>query len=203
MAKNIWIFIMILVIILLSMIILISRCDLPWEIVRVENMADQKQRALETPEITTSKLGTDMDTEVKTQNKPEPIKPQETELKPDNPQQPIKENQPPVIDASKFSIVSIPGLVWSIKPMDLEIEIIYIVTPWVEDPDGDKLTYKWKITGESYSIPGDFAALNKKELYWSPSVEGEYLLTLHVSDGFGGEATESIHVFARDPKNNP
>lgn len=65
------------------------------------------------------------------------------------------------------------------------------------DPDGDALTYAWSVTrGETVVLTGD--ATN---LYFAPTVPGNYLVTLTVTDPHGGSATatEAIAVLGAAP----
>jgi len=55
-----------------------------------------------------------------------------------------------------------------------------------EDPDGDKLSYLWRATGGK--ITGEGSTVG----WTSPGVNGEYTLTVIVSDGRDGKAEESI-----------
>jgi hypothetical protein len=56
----------------------------------------------------------------------------------------------------------------------------------VSDPDGDSLSYQWEVTGGSITDP------NSQNTTWTmPSTPGSYTVTLTVSDGKGGEDTES------------
>jgi hypothetical protein len=55
-----------------------------------------------------------------------------------------------------------------------------------EDPDGDQLSYLWRATGGK--ITGEGSTVG----WTSPGVNGEYTLTVVVSDGRDGKAEESI-----------
>jgi hypothetical protein len=54
------------------------------------------------------------------------------------------------------------------------------------DPDGDKLSYMWRTTGGK--ITGEGSTVG----WTSPGVNGEYTVTVVVSDGRGGKAEKSV-----------
>ena len=85
-------------------------------------------------------------------------------------------NQPPVIDklASEFEQVK--------KAMASPIECT------ARDPDGDELSYIWSASGGN--ITGEGAAVT----WVAPNTFGDYTITVTVTDGKGGQATESIDI---------
>jgi hypothetical protein len=65
----------------------------------------------------------------------------------------------------------------------------YDVTAAASDPDGDTLTYKWTASGGA--INNDAANPMK---WTAPAAIGSYTITLKVTDGKGGEATQTKTV---------
>ncbi|MCG2789465.1 MAG: PKD domain-containing protein [Actinomycetia bacterium] len=71
----------------------------------------------------------------------------------------------------------------------IEINKIYNVTANATDPDGDTLTYKWTTSG------GTINDDSTNPMKWTtPGSAGSYTITLKVTDGKGGEATQSKDV---------
>jgi hypothetical protein len=56
------------------------------------------------------------------------------------------------------------------------------------DPDGDKLSYTWSTSGGS--ISGEGSAVS----WVAPNTFGTYTITVTVTDGRGGQATQSIEI---------
>ncbi len=56
------------------------------------------------------------------------------------------------------------------------------------DPDGDKLSYSWSASGGSLREDSSLAT------WTSPDIEGEYRITITVSDDKGGTATETVNI---------
>ena len=56
------------------------------------------------------------------------------------------------------------------------------------DPDGDELTYQWMATGGNISGQGPTVT------WTAPKTSGTYVLTVMVTDGRGGEASEEVTV---------
>ena len=65
-------------------------------------------------------------------------------------------------------------------------------TPTIEcvasDPDGDKLTYTWSADG------GNFSGEGSTVTWVAPNAYGNYTITVTVTDGRGGEASESTKI---------
>ena len=65
------------------------------------------------------------------------------------------------------------------------------------DADGDALTYWW--SGDSGAISGE-----GNEVTWTaPEVAGSYIVKVMVTDGRGGEATDTITITVTSEPNNP
>ena len=56
------------------------------------------------------------------------------------------------------------------------------------DPDGDELNYEWTATAGSISSTGAVAS------WTAPQELGTYDVTVMVTDGYGGSATDSLHI---------
>ncbi|NQT31183.1 MAG: PKD domain-containing protein [Deltaproteobacteria bacterium] len=85
-------------------------------------------------------------------------------------------NQPPVIDrlSSQWRQVK--------QSMSVPVECT------ARDPDGDELSYIWLVDGGD--ITGDGALGD----WFTPDVRGTYTITVTVSDGRGGQDTESLEI---------
>ncbi len=64
------------------------------------------------------------------------------------------------------------------------------------DPDGDPLTYKWSFGGEDVEVvPQVYSGTYTTAVIWVYfPVEGEYTITLEVSDGISTPSSDSIAV---------
>jgi hypothetical protein len=85
-------------------------------------------------------------------------------------------NQPPVIESltSEWQQVQ--------KAMTTPIECV------ASDPDGDKLSYSWSVTGGNITGEGAVGT------WVAPNTYGEYTITVTVTDGKDGQDTESIEI---------
>jgi len=91
-----------------------------------------------------------------------------------------KPNHPPVVNG--FTIDGAPPL----KENTVRQWITKTIHCNAEDPDGDTLSYLWRATGGK--ITGEGSTVG----WTSPGVNGDYTVTVVVSDGRGGEAEGSI-----------
>jgi hypothetical protein len=62
------------------------------------------------------------------------------------------------------------------------------ITCVATDPDGDELTYTWSAEAGNFSGEGDTVT------WVAPNNYGSYIITVTVSDGRGGEASDSINI---------
>ena len=85
-------------------------------------------------------------------------------------------NHPPVIDSLTTEQQRVK------RAMTSTIECI------ASDPDGDELSYTWSTNGGSISGKGPVA------IWVAPNAYGTYTVTVTVTDGREGEATESISI---------
>jgi len=91
-----------------------------------------------------------------------------------------KPNQPPVV--SGFTIDGAPP----VNENTVRQWVTKTIHCNAEDPDGDKLSYLWRATG------GKITGEGSTVVWTSPGVNGDYTITVVVSDGRGGEAEGSI-----------
>jgi hypothetical protein len=76
------------------------------------------------------------------------------------------------------------------NPESIEPEATSTLTCIAADADGDALTYIWSATGGSTSGTGSIVT------YTAPSGEGTYTITCSVSDGNGGQDSETTSITA-------
>ena len=73
------------------------------------------------------------------------------------------------------------------------------------DPDGDSLTYEWKLVqvpeGSSPSV--NFGDKNKAKAFFTPIAQGEYVISLTVSDGHYPPVTKEVTITILPPPNPP
>jgi len=83
----------------------------------------------------------------------------------------------------------------TIPVSELYVERKYNISATASDSDGDTLTYQWSATG------GTINNASANPIEWTaPGSEGSYTLELTVSDGNGGETSESKTVDVKPPK---
>jgi outer membrane protein OmpA-like peptidoglycan-associated protein len=75
------------------------------------------------------------------------------------------------------------------EPCTVEIGKASTVTADAQDPDGDTLTYKWSAPAGSFANPAD-----RQTIFTCPSQEGAVPVTVTVSDGKGGTASDTITI---------
>jgi len=96
---------------------------------------------------------------------------------PSSPATPVitSDNQPPVITNISF-------------PEDVMALTENLITCVASDPDGDDLTYVWSTDGGT--IKGEEAGI----VWVAPDSVGKYEINVVVSDGRGGEVTQSVTI---------
>jgi len=91
----------------------------------------------------------------------------------------VTANRPPEIDSLKADAT------WTLASGSMQVACN------ASDPDGDELSYKWEYDGGEISpISEDGSVIT----WTAPEEVGEYQITVVVSDGHGGSATESLSV---------
>src|SRR5688572_5393760 len=76
------------------------------------------------------------------------------------------------------------------------------VTATAADPDGDPLTFAWTVTARPAGSTAQPAPTNAATVSITPDVAGEYVLTVTVTDGRGGQAVDDVRVTATAPGAN-
>jgi hypothetical protein len=95
-------------------------------------------------------------------------------------------------DSCKISVANAPPEISSLDPSttSVSLEEGCIVSCVASDADGDTLTYDWTATGGA--ITGEGSTIT----WIAPAAEGSYTITVSVSDGKGGTASDSCTVTA-------
>ncbi|HEY7472851.1 MAG TPA: PKD domain-containing protein [Gemmatimonadota bacterium] len=70
------------------------------------------------------------------------------------------------------------------------------------DPDADPLTFVWTVQSRPAGSTAALSATNTAAVSITPDVAGEYVLQVAVSDGRGGQATDTIKITATPPGMN-
>ncbi len=68
------------------------------------------------------------------------------------------------------------------------------ITCVASDPDGDALTYTWSAVGDTGNPAGNFTGEGDTVTWVAPSDYGTYTITVTVSDGRGGEASDFVRI---------
>ena len=76
------------------------------------------------------------------------------------------------------------------------------VTATAADPDGDPLTFAWTVTSRPDGSTAQLVPTNAATVSITPDVAGQYVLTVTVSDGRGGQAVDDVRVTATVPGAN-
>jgi outer membrane protein OmpA-like peptidoglycan-associated protein len=89
---------------------------------------------------------------------------------------PAVENRPPTVTAR-------------CEPCVVEVGGTSTVTADAQDPDGDPLTYKWSAPTGTFANPAE-----RQTIFTCPTTPGSVPVTVSVSDGRGGTATDTITI---------
>jgi peptidoglycan-associated lipoprotein len=101
---------------------------------------------------------------------------------PPPPPPPPAENRPPTVKAR-------------CEPCVVEIGKTSTVTADAQDPDGDTLTYKWSAPSGTFANPAE-----RQTIFTCSSTPGSVPVTVSVSDGRGGTASDTITIQCVEPK---
>ena len=101
---------------------------------------------------------------------------------PPPPPPPMAENRPPTVKAR-------------CEPCVVEIGKTSTVTADAQDPDGDTLSYKWSAPSGTFANPAE-----RQTLYTCANTPGSVPVTVSVSDGKGGTASDTITIQCVEPK---
>jgi outer membrane protein OmpA-like peptidoglycan-associated protein len=92
------------------------------------------------------------------------------------PELPAPQNRPPSVRAR-------------CEPCTVEVGRSVTVTADAQDPDGDTLTYRWSAPAGAFQ-----SAANRQTQWTAPQQEGPVPITVTVSDGHGGTASDNVTV---------
>jgi peptidoglycan-associated lipoprotein len=101
---------------------------------------------------------------------------------PPPPPPPTPANRPPTVKAR-------------CEPCVVEIGKASTVTADAQDPDGDTLTYKWSAPNGTFANPAE-----RQTIFTCPKTPGSVPVTVSVSDGKGGTASDTITIQCVEPK---
>lgn len=95
-----------------------------------------------------------------------------------------------VSDSCNIQVVNTPPVIASLTPSstDLAPEASCTIGCVASDADGDTLTYAWTSTGGTISGTGNSVS------WEAPATEGTYTISVSVSDGHGGTASDSADI---------
>jgi len=91
----------------------------------------------------------------------------------------VRANHPPVIGSLTAERTAI------VEAGSTSIECV------ASDPDGDELTYEWTATG------GEISGQGSTITWEAPNSCADYVVTITVTDGRGGEASEELGIEVR------
>ena len=81
------------------------------------------------------------------------------------------------------------------EPCVVEVGRTSTVTADAQDPDGDTLSYKWSAPSGSFANPAE-----RQTIFTCPKTPGSIPVTVSVSDGKGGTASDTITIQCIEPK---
>lgn len=95
-----------------------------------------------------------------------------------------------VSDSCNIQVVNTPPVIASLTPSatDLAPEASGTIGCVASDADGDTLTYAWTATDGTISGTGNSVS------WEAPAAEGTYTISVSVSDGHGGTASDSVDI---------
>ena len=95
---------------------------------------------------------------------------------PPPPPPPLPQNRPPTVRAR-------------CEPCTVEVGRTSTVTADAQDPDGDALTHRWTAPAGTFANPAD-----RQTVWTAPLQEGPVPVTVTVSDGKGGMASDTVRI---------
>jgi peptidoglycan-associated lipoprotein len=81
------------------------------------------------------------------------------------------------------------------EPCVVEVGRTSTVTADAQDPDGDTLAYKWSAPSGSFANPAE-----RQTIFTCPKTPGSIPVTVTVTDGKGGTASDTITIQCIEPK---
>ena len=102
----------------------------------------------------------------------------------------VSDGKKSVSDSCNIQVVNTPPVIASLTPSstDLAPEDSCTIGCVASDADGDTLTYAWTATGGTISGTGNSVS------WEAPATEGTYNVSVSVSDGKGGTASDSCDI---------
>jgi len=102
----------------------------------------------------------------------------------------VSDGEETVSDSCNIQVVNTPPVITSLTPSttDLAPEDSGTIGCVASDADGDTLTYAWTATGGTVSGTGSSV------IWEAPATEGTYTVSVSVSDGHGGTASDSCDI---------
>lgn len=97
-------------------------------------------------------------------------------------------NRAPTVDAGADKSITLGGAATA--------------TATATDPDGDPLTYAWTVQSRPTGSAAAPSGINTAAVSITPDVAGEYVLQVTVTDGRGGQATDTVRITATAPGMN-
>jgi hypothetical protein len=102
----------------------------------------------------------------------------------------VSDGKKTVSDSCTIQVVNSAPVIASLTPSDTELppEGSCTIGCVASDPDGDTLTYSWSTTGGAITGTGNSVS------WEAPAAEGTYTISVAVSDGHGGTASDSCEI---------
>jgi len=102
----------------------------------------------------------------------------------------VSDGEEIVSDSCNIQVVNTPPVIASLTPSstDLAPEESCTIGCVASDADGDTLAYAWTSTGGTISGTGNNVS------WTAPATEGTYTISVSVSDGHGGTASDSVDI---------
>ncbi len=102
----------------------------------------------------------------------------------------VSDGEETVSDSCNIMVVNTPPVIASLTPSstDLAPEASATIGCVANDADGDTLSYEWTPTGGTITGTGNSVS------WEAPATEGTYNISVSVSDGHGGTASDSVEI---------
>jgi hypothetical protein len=102
----------------------------------------------------------------------------------------VSDGEEAASDSCNIQVVNTPPIISSLTPSATELppEGSCTIGCTASDADGDSLTYAWTASGGTITGTGDSVS------WEAPAAEGTYTISVEVSDGHGGTASDSCDI---------
>jgi hypothetical protein len=102
----------------------------------------------------------------------------------------VSDGEEAASDSCNIQVVNTPPIISSLTPSATELppEGSCTIGCTASDADGDSLTYAWTASGGTITGTGDSVSWD------APATEGTYTISVEVSDGHGGTASDSCDI---------